>query len=274
MHWVYDLPNWLFGVLTVLVFCAVGIGGMILTRRWVPSLHNSELSHNDIVGFYLGAIGVFYGVTLGLLMVAVWQNFSETAQKVDYEAGCVAAFYRNLSSYPEPSRSQLQNDLRRYTRNVIDVAWPQQQKGIVPAINKAALDDLGSHLATFEPASEGQKILHSESIHRFNELVERERSRHLSVTAGLSGPLWALLWIGALINIAVTWSFHVKNRRMHLWMTTLMSSFLGLMVFLLAAMDHPFMGKLSVSAEPFRIVYDTLMKSGDIAVDSGNARTQ
>ena len=188
MHWIYDLPNWLFGVLTVLVFCAFGIGGIILTRRWVPSLHHSELSHNDIAGFYLGAIAVFYGVTPGLLMIAVWQNFSETAQKVDYEAGCVAAFYRNLS-YPEPSRSQLQNDLRRYTRNVIDVAWPLQQKGIVPAINKTALDDLGSHLAAFEPASEGQKILHSESIRKFNELVERRRSRHLRVTAGLSGPL-------------------------------------------------------------------------------------
>jgi hypothetical protein len=274
MHWVYDLPNWLFGVLTVLVFCAFGLGGMILTRRWVPSLHHSELSHNDIVGFYFGAIAVFYGVTLGLLMVAVWQNFSETAQKVDREAGRVAAFYRNLSSYPEPSRSQLQNDLRRYTRNVIDVAWPQQQKGIVPAINKAALDDLGSHLATFEPASEGQKILHSESIHKFSEIVELRRSRHLSVTAGLSGPLWALLWIGALINIAVTWSFHVKNRRMHLWMTTLVSSLLGLMVFLLAEMDHPFMGRLSVSSEPFQLVYKTLMQADDSAVGSGNARTQ
>jgi hypothetical protein len=86
--------------------------------------------------------------------------------------------------------------------------------------------------------------------------------------------LWALVLLGAVISIAVSWAFHVKNRRMHLWMTTLVSSLLGLMVFLLAAMDHPFMGKLSVSAEPFRIVYDTLMKSGDIAVDSGNARTQ
>lgn len=94
------------------------------------------------------------------------------------------------------------------------------------------------------------------------------------MTAGLSAPLWALLWIGALINIAVTWSFQVKNRRMHLWMTTLVSSLLGLMVFLLALMDHPFMGKVSVSSEPFQLVYNTLMQADDIAVGGGNARTQ
>jgi hypothetical protein len=69
------LPNWLFAVLTVLVFCAFGIGGMIVTRGWVPSLHHSEASHNDIVGFYFGAITLFYGITLGLLMVGVFPAF-------------------------------------------------------------------------------------------------------------------------------------------------------------------------------------------------------
>ena len=245
---------------------------MIVARRWVPSLHHSEISHNDIVGFYFSAITVLYGITLGLLMVDVWTNFSEAQQKVDREAACTAAFYRDLSNFPEPSRSQLQNDLRRYIRAVIDVGWPLQQKGIVPrSPNKTELDDLGKHLTSFEPATEAQKSLLSESFHQYNELVEWRRSRHVSVTSGLSSSLWALVLIGAAISIAVTWAFHVKNRRMHLLMTTLVSSLLGTMVFLLAAMDHPFMGKISVSSEPFEIVYETLMKPDDIA--RGDART-
>jgi len=80
------------------------------------------------------------------------------------------------------------------------------------------------------------------------------------VTSGLSSSLWALVLIGAVISIAVTWAFHVRNRRMHLVMTALVSSLLGTMVFLLAAMDHPFMGKEAVSSEPFQIVYETLMR--------------
>jgi hypothetical protein len=268
MHWVYYLPNWLFGVLTVFVFAFSGWGDVV-TRRWVPSLHHSEVSHNDIVGFCFGAITVLYGITLGLLMVGVWTTFSEAQQKVDREASCLAAFYRDLSNFPEPSRSQLQTDLRRYTRTVIDVGWPLQQKGIVPrSPNKTELDDLGRHLTSFNPATEAQKTLLSESSHQNNELVEWRRSRHVSVTAGLSTSLWALVLIGAVISIAVSWAFHVKNRRMHLWMTALVSSLLGLMVFLLAAMDHPFMGKISVSSAPFEIVYETLMKPDNVAVGS------
>jgi len=82
------------------------------------------------------------------------------------------------------------------------VAWPQQQKGIVPKGNVANVANLANDLAAFEPVAEEQKILHRETYDRFNELVERRRSRLLGVTAGLS-----------VINIAVTWCFHVPNRK-------------------------------------------------------------
>lgn len=274
MFWIYNLPNWLFGVLTVSVFCVFGIGGLLATRRWVPSLHHASLSHNDIVGFYFGAITVLYGITLGLLMVGVWSTYTQTEDKVDHEASTLAAFYLDVSRYPEPIRGRLQNDLRDYTRHVIDEAWPQQQKGIIPRGNVAVVANLANDLASFEPATEEQKILDAESYARFAELVERRRSRLLGVKAGLSSALWALLLLGALINIAVTWCFHLQNRKMHIWMTLLTSALLGLMIFLMAAMDHPYFGKISVSSEPFQLIYDDLMKPGATTAHKATPSTQ
>jgi len=152
-----------------------------------------------------------------------------------------------------------------YTRQVIDVAWPEQKNGIIPRGNVANVAKLANDLAAFEPNSEEEKILDRETFDRFDELAERRRSRLLGVAAGLSGALWALVYIGAVINIAVTWCFHLHNRRMHLWMTALFSSLLGLMIFLLSAMDHPYLGKMSVSLQPFQLVYDDLMKPGESA---------
>lgn len=260
MFWLYDLPNWLFGTLMVSVFVAFGLVGIELTRRWVPSLHHEGHSYNDIVGFYLGAFTILYGITLGLLMVGVWTNFSEAEAKVDREASTAAALFRDISSYPEPFRSQLQDDLRLFTRNVIDKAWPEQRKGIIPKGNLAVLDSLQHHLAWFDPATEGQKVLHAEAYHKFNDLIEQRRSRIVSSTSGLSTSLWTLVVVGAMINIAVTWFFHVRNTAMHRLMTVLTSSLLGLMIFLLAAMDHPFRGQISVGPEPFEMVYEQLMK--------------
>jgi hypothetical protein len=269
IYWIYAVPIWLFGLISILVFCAFGIAGLAATRRWAPSLHHVTVSYNDIVGYYFGAITVLYGITLGLLMVGVWSTFTGTQEKVDREASTLAAFYLDVSHYPEPNRGRLQGDLRRYTREVIDVAWPQQQKGVIPKGNIAIVANLANELAAFEPASEEQKILHLETYDKFNQLVERRRSRLLGVTAGLSGPLWLLVLIGAAINIAVTWCFHLHNQRMHFWMTALTSALLGLMIFLLAEMDHPYLGEISVSSEPFELVYDNLMKSDDSAPGSG-----
>ena|SRR5215471_12840590 len=236
------------------------------------ALHHATVSHNDIVGYYFASITLLYGITLGLLPIGVWSTFTETEAKVDREASTLAALYLDVSHYPEPSRGHLQDDLRRYTRQVIDVAWPQQRKGIIPTGNVRIVADLANDLAAFEPASEGQKALHEEVYRQFNELVERRRSRVLGVTAGLSASLWALVLIGAVINIAVTWCFHLHNQRMHFWMTTLTSSLLGLLIFLLAAMDHPYFGGLSVSPKPYQLIYDNLMRPG--AGAPGNALPQ
>jgi len=253
----------------VLVFCAFGITGLAATRKWASSLHQADLSYNDIVGYYFGNVTVLYGITLGLLMVGDWSTLTETQEKVDREASTLAAFYLDVSQYPEPVRGRLQNDLRRYTREVIEVAWPEQQRGVIPRGNVAVVANLGNDLAAFEPASEAQKLLQMESCKKFNQLVEGRRSRLLGVTAGLSGALWALVLIGAVINIAVTWCFHLRNQKMHFWMTALTSSLLGLMIFLLAAMDHPYLGKISVSLQPFQLIYSDLMKPGETAPGSG-----
>lgn len=259
MYWIYNLPNWLLGALSVSVFCVFGITGLAVTRKWAPSLHHATLSHNDIVGYYFGAITVLYGITLGLLMVDAWSTFTETEGKVDREAGALAALYLDISHYPDPSRHLLQDDLRDYARQVIDTSWPQQRRGIIPEGNFVTLAVVAYDLAAFEPVSNEQKDLHEESYRQFNELVQCRRSRLLSVTAGLSGALWGLVLLGAGINIAVTWCFHLHNQRMHFWLTVLISSLLGLMIFLLAAMDHPYLGKISVSSEPFQLVYEEVM---------------
>jgi hypothetical protein len=265
---MYFLPLWLSGIITVVVFCAFGVIGLALTRRWAPSLHHASVSYNDIVGYYFGAITLLYGITLSLLLVGDWTTLTETQDRVDREASTLAALYFDVSKYPEPYRGRLQDDLRRYTRDVIDVAWPEQRKGILPRGNVSNVDNFLNDLSAFEPASEGQKVLHMEALNTFNEFEERRTSRLLGSTASLSGALWALVYIGAVINIAVTWCFHLHNQRMHVWMTALTSLLLGLMIFFLAAMDHPYIGYISVSPKPFQLIYDHLMAPGEIAPES------
>ena len=258
LYWVYDLPNWMFCLLSMATFLSFGLAGLFGTRRWVRKVHERDHSHNDIVGYYLAAVTVFYGITLGLVAVGTWNTYSEVAGKVDREAQVVASLYRDVARYPEPMRTALIGDLRSYLRQVIDVSWPQQRKGIVPVGSGPFLDRFQDDLLAFEPVTPGQQILHAEAYKQFNFLIEARRSRLDSVTASIPSSLWITVIVGALVSITVTLFFDTASFKMHVWMTALMSGLLGLMIFLVATLDNPFRGKVSVGPQPLEHIYQLI----------------
>jgi len=261
-NWLYNLPSWLFATLIVAAPVAIGLVGFYATRKWVRRVHGDEHSHNDIVGFFLGTIGLFYGITLGLVAVGIWQTYSDVDAKVDQEAAILAALYRDVSNFPEPKRSELQTDLRQYTRRLIDAEWPIQRQGIVPQNTADVVNAIQTHLATFEPATEGQKTLDADAYREFSRFIELRRMRLKSVTGGLPTPLWVVLLTGGFLNIAVTWFFHMKSQSMHFWMTVMFSCLLGIMVYLMADLDKPFRGRISIGPDAFEMVYAQTMNAG------------
>jgi hypothetical protein len=263
-YWVYDIPSWLFGTLPVLVFGAFASGGLLLTRKCVVSLigHHKE---NDVVSFFMGTIGVFYGITLGLIAVGTYTTFADVDRAVSEEAASVAAIYRDVSIYPEPARSMLRHQIEAYTDYVINDSWPAQRKGIVPVAGSIRATDLQVALASFNPTTEGEKALHAETLRQFNNLTEKRRLRIQSTTSGLPSTMYIVIFLGALITIATSWLFVVENLKLQTILTTLMASLLGLLIFLIVAMDHPYRGTFSVGPDAFEIVRDQLMGPARIA---------
>jgi len=258
MYWVYNLPNWLFELLVVTLFIAFGLAGLFPTRAWMRRVHIKS-SHNDIVGYYLEGITVLYGVSLGLLAIAAWQTFNDTQAKVAQEAAALYSLYRGVGSLPEPARTSLQEDLRQYARQVIDPGWAEQRRGIIPTANNLTLSKFQKDLASFTPTTEEQRILMADISRRFDTLDESRSIRLDSVEDELPPPLWALILVGALICVVVTWFFLMDSLSMHIWMTVFIAFLLGLMVFMVAALDNPYRGEVSVSPAPFERVYNEMI---------------
>ncbi len=259
MYWVYDLPNWLFALLAIGAFVCFGLVGLTLTRDYVKRVHAVDHSHNDVVGYYLAAVTVFYGITLGLVAVSSWTNYAAVQDKVDREAQALGSLYHDVSGYPDPLRTQMQNDLRGYTREVIDHSWPLQRHGVMPMGTNAMIDTFQAHMLQFQPASMAEQVLHAEGFKQFNSLVEARRARLDSINNSLPRALWWMVILGALLSISVTFFFDMRSISMHRWMTLMMSALLGLMIFLIATLDNPFRGKVSVGPQSLERVYQQVM---------------
>ena len=120
----------------------------------------------------------------------------------------------------------------------------------------------------FAPGAANEQILQGEVFKQLNTLIELRRGRLNAVNRGLPMPIWALVVIGGLLCITTTWFFHTASYRMHQWMTVQICALLGLLVFIVAILDNPFRGRVSVGSEPLELVLKQLVRApvaGDVA---------
>ena len=184
-YWIYDVPALWVIVLFEAAFVGVCWLGTLFLRPSARSWLGQEPRLNDMLAAFLQYFGVIYGLLLGLLAVATYQNRLDVEKSNANEASSLSALYRNITAYPEPSRTELQNLLKEHTRYLIEDAWPQQRKGIVPVDELHRITALQAQLALFEPQTKAQELLHENTLRQFNTFYEDRRARIYSLTSGI-----------------------------------------------------------------------------------------
>jgi hypothetical protein len=147
----------------------------------------------------------------------------------------------------------------RYTRYVIEDAWPLQRRGVIPKRDTEWLTVFQREFLAFEPRTKSQELMHGEALHEFNHLVEVRRARIQSVNTAIPTIMWYVVAIGALVSIVLVWllEMHLFS---HLLLGGLLAFFNGTLISLIVAMDRPFLGEVSVSADAYQVVYQSLMQ--------------
>jgi hypothetical protein len=268
-YWIYDHPTYQVGALFAVVFVLVTWAATFVLRRFLHPWFHRDRRANEMVGFVLSSYSVFYGILIGLIAVAAYQNFGSVGDLITKEASSLSALYRDLSGYPQPIRGRLQDELREYTRSEIERDWPQQQRGIVPSEGTHRLRQFTDDLLAFRPAEMRDEVVEAETLRQVNNYMDLRRSRLNSVTVGIPGVLWWVVGIGAVIAMLLVAMLDMEIH-VHLILGAALSMFLGLVIFLIAAMDNPFRGEVSVTPAPLQQVYATLMLPSD-AVDRSMA---
>jgi hypothetical protein len=257
--WVYQYPTWQMALLFAAGFGAFAIAGTIAVRRLASGWLHREEPANEHLGVALGSFSVLYGLLLGLLAVASFQNFSNTEDLETKEASSLIAAYRDSSGLPDPQRTQLQTDLRQYTRETIDIDWPLQKQGVVPTHSTEMFGRFFSDLQSFNPSTPRETNIHAEALRQANNLSNLRRERLVTVKVGLPNIMWWVVLVGAFINMALLWMFNME-RHIHVLISGLLSVFLGMVIFLIAAMDYPYRGEVSITPESFEQVYAAVMQ--------------
>jgi hypothetical protein len=247
-------------VLFIVVFVAFGWAGVYLVRPVVRRRFSQNASHNEHVTFIVNVVGLFYGLLLGLVVVAVYQHYSDVQEKVSNEATALGVLYRDVAGLPDPLRKNLQTQLSDYNLYLINEVWPSQRTGNIPyrevTTKIAAVQD---KLLTFTPQGAAQTNSLYFSMQNLDEYVKLRRDRLYEINNGLLDILYQVLLLGAALLIGASWFLSLENRATHLAVTGVIALSIGLFLFLIVALDYPLRSSIGIGPRSFEVLQTTLI---------------
>jgi hypothetical protein len=256
-----------YGVLVVGGVCLLALLGFELVHRLVPAV--SRQRSNDVAGFIYAALGVIYAVLLALVVIAVWEEYQAADETVEQEANATAEIFWLGNRLPEPEGTHVQELARSYAEEVVHKEWPLLQKGQKPSLEQEGgvpsgwtiIDDIRASLQDFEPQTKADEQLYAEGLDQIENLNNARRMRLVAAEEGVPGVLWSVLIFGGMAAVGFTYLFGLESTWAHRLMVVTLAAVIGLVLFTVSALGHPFEGGARIGTGAFELILERFKTS-------------
>jgi Protein of unknown function (DUF4239) len=262
---LYDIPNWLMGVVIVSITVTLTYAGyFLLQRAWRPSVTDANTS---VAMSMLGVIAMVHSLLLAFSAVSVWDSFGSAEEAVVHEANTMGALARDLALFDSADSRQARRMLLAYAELVVNAEWDTMRSGEAHDKTWNAFDRMFLVVGRLEPDTPRRVALLPEILGRANDLLKERRSRLHTSASTVPGTLWAVVLIGTVLTLLTT--FVLPPTRFNIFMIGQVSLSIGLVFFLIIAMDRPFAGKESISPAPFELAIDNMRRWESEILEAG-----
>jgi hypothetical protein len=235
------------GLVLLCVAMALAVGGLILVQVLVPT--EVRRQQNDVAGFIYAVLGVTYAVLLGLMVVAVWEEWNAASVTADDEASSLAEVFWLADRMPETEGRHIQELARSYARVVVNEEWSLMEREKSSSRAWDLLDDIRTSLQNFDPSTPEEQVVYEQSLERMRDLADARRDRLLEAEQGLPGILWVVLITGGVIVVGFTYLFGLDSTLIHLLMVASLALVIALVLFTVAALNFPFKGDITIGPD-------------------------
>jgi hypothetical protein len=257
MDWFFRLPLGVLFPLIVGGFVLCTLGGMLLLGPLRQRILARFPRSSEQAAYFGTQIWLVYSLILSLVAVGGWSEYQSATERVSREVSTIEVLQRRAVLYPEPMRTRMDDLVRGYARAVADGEWAEQKAGRHPSAAKGAFANLNILLGDFEPTSLPDQMVHAETLRELTIASEARRARIHATHSSLPVVVWLVVIVGAgLALTGATFFVTVDHRGLHMVLVGIMAAFVGLVVFVTVALDHPFQGDVTPSENGFRYIAD------------------
>ena len=118
------------------------------------------------------------------------------------------------------------------------------------------IDEIRGSVQDIEPETQADVQLYAEGLDQVQRLADARRMRLVAAEEGIPGVLWAVLIFGGMAAVGFTYLFGLQNTWAHRLMVLTLAAVIGLVLFTIGAMEHPFSGGARIGTETFELVLE------------------
>jgi hypothetical protein len=256
MLFLYELPRWLMGVTVVAATLGLAYAGYFVFHRVWRTVSTDD--NKTVALAVLAVVAMINSLLLAFAAVSVWEDFTSAEEAVVEEADTVSELARDLAIYDSVQSREALRLLHEYADMVVNVEWRNMQRGEANVDVGNQFDRMFVAVGTLEPDTPRRSALLPEIWERTNELLKHRRGRLHTSEARVSGTLWSVVLLGTMLTMLI--SYVLPRTPFNLWIIGAIAASIGLVFFLIIAMDRPFAGEEGVSPEPFESAISNIQR--------------
>ncbi|MFO7854102.1 MAG: hypothetical protein R6V44_02565 [Paracoccaceae bacterium] len=257
-EFVYDVPTEALAIWFSAAAIAAVLLGIFVVKPVLRLLLGTGPDFNASINYATSGFSLFYGLLLGLLTVAAYQNAERVRVSMMAEATTFGSIYSQMDTYPEPLSGDVKEMMRDYVLYTIHEEWPAHRAGRIlnGGYNRAAA--IRRSLGRFEPETEGQRIVHGEVVAAYQDFSAARQQRLAGVLIEIPDILWYAVLVGAAISILLLTLLRIPVLQ-HVVLGSFTGFFLGVILFVITTLDRPLRGEAGLEPEPMVLLWERAM---------------
>ncbi|MBD2756695.1 bestrophin-like domain [Spirosoma validum] len=257
-YYLLQLPPVVMLCLLIALFAGIGVGGTFVYRKYVRP--DTRPAGNEVIGDVFASVGALYGLLLGFVVFLVWDSFNSAQINANREGSLARTLYRAIRYYPDSTRiAPVMKAYSEYVYHVVNHEYPRMEK--MKSFTKEDRRAFNGVYKSLENVNLGDSRTDLMFRH-LNELATYRSLRQLDATTEIPGAIWLALLAGGVLVLVFAMILDVKSGRLHLIANGLLSTFVGLIIYIILMLDHPFTG--SIRIEPTDYNQIMIMKTEDM----------
>ena len=207
--------------------------------------------HNEVTAAVYATFGVLYAVILGLLVSHGQTRRDLVAESSVREAAMLVDIAQASRSFDPVIADSLRASCLRYAKHVAQKEWSTDLEQNRIKTHHHHFGQIWNIVRSIDPVGPRQESVYLSLLDILGSMSE-ERYQRIAATGDHMSPfLKVVLLIGAGVTVVFLWFFGMRDRRIHLMYTWLVTLMLALVLVLIFALDNPMQQGVGVKPDAY-----------------------